>query len=79
MQKMTTTQSKELFLTALKGQNYSPKTLRAYSEERNHAKVYSNGEDEFEAGNGEYNALIVTLQDAALCSGLLPAVGGEKS
>ncbi len=30
---MTTTQSKELFLTALRGQNYSPKTLRAYGDD----------------------------------------------
>ena len=33
MQEMTTTQSKELFLTALRGQNYSPKTLRAYGDD----------------------------------------------
>ncbi len=30
---MTTTQSKELLLTALRGQNYSPKTLRAYGDD----------------------------------------------
>ena len=29
----TTTQSVELFLTALGGQNYSPKTLRAYGDD----------------------------------------------
>jgi hypothetical protein len=29
----TTTQSLELFITALLGQNYSPKTLRAYSDD----------------------------------------------
>lgn len=29
----TATQSKELFLTALKGQNYSPKTIRAYGDD----------------------------------------------
>jgi site-specific recombinase XerD len=33
MQEMTTTHSKELFLTALKGQNYSPKTVRAYGDD----------------------------------------------
>jgi integrase/recombinase XerC len=30
---MTTTQSRELFLRALQGQNYSPKTLRAYGDD----------------------------------------------
>src|SRR5687767_2397714 len=30
---MTTTHSRELFLTALRGQNYSPKTLRAYGDD----------------------------------------------
>ena len=30
---MTTTQSRELFLRALEGQNYSPKTLRAYGDD----------------------------------------------
>ncbi len=30
---MTTTQSKELFNTALVGQNYSPKTIRAYGDD----------------------------------------------
>src|SRR5215207_187584 len=33
METTTTTQSLELFLTALIGQNYSPKTLRAYSDD----------------------------------------------
>jgi site-specific recombinase XerD len=33
MKDVTTTQSLELFLTALRGQNYSPKTLRAYSDD----------------------------------------------
>jgi integrase/recombinase XerC len=33
MQEMTTTQSLELFLTALRGQNYSAKTLRAYGDD----------------------------------------------
>jgi integrase/recombinase XerC len=33
MQDMTTTQSLELFLTALRGQNYSAKTLRAYGDD----------------------------------------------
>jgi integrase/recombinase XerD len=33
MQNLTTTQSLELFLTALRGQNYSPKTLRAYGDD----------------------------------------------
>jgi site-specific recombinase XerD len=33
MQDMTTTQSKDLFLSALQGQNYSPKTLRAYGDD----------------------------------------------
>jgi site-specific recombinase XerD len=33
MQDMTTTQSRELFLRALQGQNYSPKTLRAYGDD----------------------------------------------
>jgi len=33
MKDMTTTQSLELFLTALRGQNYSPKTLRAYGDD----------------------------------------------
>jgi integrase/recombinase XerC len=33
MQDMTTTQSLELFLTALRGQNYSTKTLRAYGDD----------------------------------------------
>ena len=30
---MTTTQSLEIFLRALQGQNYSPKTLRAYGDD----------------------------------------------
>jgi len=30
---MTTTQSLDLFLRALQGQNYSPKTLRAYGDD----------------------------------------------
>jgi site-specific recombinase XerD len=30
---MTTTHSVELFMTALRGQNYSPKTLRAYGDD----------------------------------------------
>jgi site-specific recombinase XerD len=33
MQTMTTTYSIELFMTALRGQNYSPKTLRAYGDD----------------------------------------------
>ncbi len=33
MLEMTTTQSKELFFTALKGQNFSPKTIRAYGDD----------------------------------------------
>jgi integrase/recombinase XerC len=33
MLEMTTTQSRELFLRALQGQNYSPKTLRAYGDD----------------------------------------------
>jgi integrase/recombinase XerC len=33
MQTMTTTQSVERFMTALRGQNYSPKTLRAYGDD----------------------------------------------
>ena len=33
MIKMTTTQSLEIFLRALQGQNYSPKTLRAYGDD----------------------------------------------
>jgi site-specific recombinase XerD len=33
METTTTTQSIELFKTALLGQNYSPKTLRAYSDD----------------------------------------------
>jgi integrase/recombinase XerC len=33
METTTTTQSLELFITALLGQNYSPKTLRAYSDD----------------------------------------------
>jgi site-specific recombinase XerD len=33
MLNMTTTQSLELFITALRGQNYSPKTLRAYGDD----------------------------------------------
>jgi site-specific recombinase XerD len=33
MQTLTTTQSLELFLTALRGQNYAPKTLRAYGDD----------------------------------------------
>jgi hypothetical protein len=33
METTTTTQSLELFLTALLGQNYSPKTLRAYGDD----------------------------------------------
>jgi site-specific recombinase XerD len=33
MQTMTTTRSLELFLRALQGQNYSPKTLRAYGDD----------------------------------------------
>jgi integrase/recombinase XerC len=32
-EEMTTTQSRELFLRALQGQNYSPKTLRAYGDD----------------------------------------------
>ena len=30
---MTTTQSLQLFLRALQGQNFSPKTLRAYGDD----------------------------------------------
>ncbi len=33
MLKMTTTQSRDIFLRALQGQNYSPKTLRAYRDD----------------------------------------------
>ena len=33
LEDMTTTQSLELFLRALQGQNYSPKTLRAYGDD----------------------------------------------
>jgi integrase/recombinase XerC len=33
LEDMTTTQSRELFLRALQGQNYSPKTLRAYGDD----------------------------------------------
>ena len=33
MLKMTTTQSRDIFLRALQGQNYSPKTLRAYGDD----------------------------------------------
>src|SRR3712207_3487434 len=33
MLQMTTTQSLEIFLRALQGQNYSPKTLRAYRDD----------------------------------------------
>jgi integrase/recombinase XerC len=33
MLEITTTQSRELFLRALQGQNYSPKTLRAYGDD----------------------------------------------
>jgi site-specific recombinase XerD len=33
MLNMTTTHSGELFMTALRGQNYSPKTLRAYGDD----------------------------------------------
>ena len=33
MFEMTTTQSLALFLRALQGQNYSPKTLRAYGDD----------------------------------------------
>jgi integrase/recombinase XerD len=33
METTTTTQSIELFMTALLGQNYSPKTLRAYGDD----------------------------------------------
>jgi integrase/recombinase XerC len=33
MLKMTTTQSRNIFLRALQGQNYSPKTLRAYGDD----------------------------------------------
>jgi hypothetical protein len=33
MNEMTTTQSLALFLTALRGQNYSAKTLRAYGDD----------------------------------------------
>jgi site-specific recombinase XerD len=33
MMQMTTTQSRELFLRALQGQNFSPKTLRAYGDD----------------------------------------------
>jgi site-specific recombinase XerD len=33
MQAMTTTQSLDLFMIALQGQNYSPKTLRAYGDD----------------------------------------------
>jgi hypothetical protein len=32
MMQMTTTQSLQIFLRALQGQNYSPKTLRAYGD-----------------------------------------------
>jgi integrase/recombinase XerC len=35
MLKMTTTQSLDIFLRALQGQNYSPKTLRAYGDDLN--------------------------------------------
>jgi site-specific recombinase XerD len=33
MQDMTTTQSLQMFLRALQGQNFSPKTLRAYGDD----------------------------------------------
>src|SRR5918998_790912 len=33
MMTMTTTQSLKIFLRALQGQNYSPKTLRAYGDD----------------------------------------------
>jgi len=33
MLNMTTTQSLKIFLRALQGQNYSPKTLRAYGDD----------------------------------------------
>jgi site-specific recombinase XerD len=33
METTTTTQSLELFMSALLGQNYSPKTLRAYRDD----------------------------------------------
>jgi site-specific recombinase XerD len=33
METTTTTQSLDLFMTALLGQNYSPKTLRAYRDD----------------------------------------------
>jgi integrase/recombinase XerD len=33
MKDMSTTQCRELFLRALQGQNYSPKTLRAYGDD----------------------------------------------
>src|SRR5919199_4218337 len=33
MMEITTTQSLQLFLRALQGQNYSPKTLRAYGDD----------------------------------------------
>jgi integrase/recombinase XerC len=33
MKQLTTTQSLKLFMTALQGQNYSPKTLRAYGDD----------------------------------------------
>jgi integrase/recombinase XerC len=33
LEEMTTTQSLQLFLRALQGQNYSPKTLRAYGDD----------------------------------------------
>ena len=33
LEEMTTTQSLALFLRALQGQNYSPKTLRAYGDD----------------------------------------------
>jgi site-specific recombinase XerD len=33
MLQMTTTQSLQIFLRALEGQNFSPKTLRAYGDD----------------------------------------------
>src|ERR1700730_14493829 len=35
MNDITTSKCKELFITALQGQNYSPKTLRAYGDDLN--------------------------------------------
>ena len=40
MQTMTTTQSIELFKTALVGNNYSPQTVRAYVDDEPVAKLF---------------------------------------